>query len=171
MGAIWKKAGHSRKSAEEGIDLDITWTIRQMTEEDVAAVADLEEQNFSRPWSFDAFLKTLSDENYIVMIAKDTDALLGYCVLLCTGEEADITNVCTAPEARGKGVATDMLAALMDAGRARGVTEFFLEVRESNVPARSLYTKLGFEEIGLRKNYYEEPKEHAVLMKKEDNLW
>ena len=145
--------------------MDITWTIRQMTEADVAAVAALEGENFSRPWSYDAFFNTLSDENYIVMIAKETDALLGYCVLLCTGEEADITNVCTAPAARGKGVATGMLTALMDAGKSRGVTEFFLEVREGNVPARSLYTKLGFEEIGLRKNYYEEPKEHAVLMK------
>lgn len=151
--------------------MDTTWTIRQMTEEDVAAVAALEEENFSRPWSFDAFSKTLSDENYIVIIAKDRDALLGYCVLLCTGGEADITNVCTAPVARGKGVATDILVALMEAGKARGVKEYFLEVRESNVPARRLYTKLGFEEIGLRKNYYEEPKEHAVLMKKEDILW
>ena len=147
------------------LGLEETFIIRQMTEEDVAAVAALEAENFSRPWSYDAFMKTLSDENYIVIIAKDTDALLGYCVLLCTGEEADITNVCTAPAARGKGVATAMLGALMDAGKARGVTEFFLEVRESNTPARSLYTKLGFEEIGLRKNYYEEPKEHAVLMK------
>ena len=137
-----------------------------MTEDDVAAVATLEGENFSRPWSYDAFYKTLSDENYIVIIAKETDALLGYCVLLCTGEEADITNVCTAPAARGKGVATVMLTALMEEGKSRGVTEFFLEVREENVPARSLYTKLGFEEIGLRKNYYEEPREHAVLMKK-----
>lgn len=145
--------------------MEQTLTIRNMTEDDVTAVAVLEEENFSRPWSYDAFYKTLSDENYIVIIAKDTDALLGYCVLLCMGEEADITNVCTSPVARGKGVATAMLGALMDAGKVRGVTEFFLEVRESNVPARSLYTKLGFEEIGLRKNYYEEPKEHAVLMK------
>ena len=146
--------------------MEKTWTIKHMTEEDVAAVAVLEAENFSRPWSFDAFLKTLSDENYIVIIAKDADALLGYCVLLCTGEEADITNVCTAPSARGKGVATKMMTALMEAGKDRGVTEFFLEVRESNTPARALYTKLGFEEIGLRKNYYEEPREHAVLMKK-----
>ena len=145
--------------------MDKNWIVRQMTEEDVAAVAALEAENFSRPWSYDAFFQTLSDENYIVLIAKETDAFLGYCVLLCTGEEADITNVCTAPEARGKGVATDMLAVLMDEGKARGVTEFFLEVREGNVPARALYTKLGFEEIGLRKNYYEEPREHAVLMK------
>ena len=148
------------------LGLETTWTIKQMTEEDVAAVAALEAENFSRPWSFDAFLKTLSDENYIVIIAKDTDALLGYCVLLCTGEEADITNVCTAPSARGKGVATKMMTALMEAGKGRGVVEFFLEVRESNVLARALYTKLGFEEIGIRKNYYEEPREHAVLMKK-----
>lgn len=147
--------------------MDKTWTIGLMTEDDVTAVAALEAENFSRPWSYDAFYKTLSDENYIVIIAKETDALLGYCVLLCTGEEADITNVCTALAARGKGVATKMLTALMAEGKSRGVTEFFLEVRESNTPARSLYTKLGFEEIGLRKNYYEEPKEHAVLMKKE----
>jgi len=146
--------------------LEHTWTIGQMTEEDVAAVAVLEAENFSRPWSYDAFFNTLSDENYIVIIAKEADALLGYCVLLCTGEEADITNVCTAPATRGKGVATEMLTAIMEVGYARGVTEFFLEVRESNTPARSLYTKLGFEEIGLRKNYYEEPREHAVLMKK-----
>lgn len=146
--------------------MEHTWTIGYMTEEDVAAVAALEAENFSRPWSYDAFLKTLSDENYIVMIAKEKDALLGYCVLLCTGDEADITNVCTAPEARGKGVATGMMTALMEEGRSRGVVEFFLEVRESNTPARGLYTKLGFEEIGLRKNYYEEPREHAVLMKK-----
>ena len=149
--------------------MEMTWNIGPMTEEDVAAVAALEAENFSRPWSYDAFYKTLSDENYIVIIAKDTDALLGYCVLLCTGEEADITNVCTALAARGKGVATEMLAALMEAGKSRGVTEFFLEVREGNTPARRLYTKLGFEEIGLRKNYYEEPREHAVLMKKGDN--
>ncbi len=146
--------------------MEATWTIRQMTEEDVAAVAVLEAENFSRPWSHDAFYKTLSDENYIVIIAKESDAVLGYCVLLCTGEEADITNVCTAPVARGKGVATEILTTLMEEGTSRGVTEFFLEVRESNTPARRLYTKLGFEEIGLRKNYYEEPKEHAVLMKK-----
>ena len=145
--------------------METTWTTKRMTEEDVAAVAALEAANFSRPWSYDAFFQTLSDENYIVIIAKDADALLGYCVLLCTGDEADITNVCTAPEARGRGVAMDMLNALMEAGCDRGVKEFFLEVREGNVPARSLYTKLGFEEIGLRKNYYEEPKEHAVLMK------
>jgi len=157
------------KLVNGGMNLETTWTIRQMTEEDVAAVAALEEENFSRPWSYDAFLKTLSDENYIVIIAKETDALLGYCVLLCTGEEADITNVCTALAARGKGVATEMLTVLMEAGTSRGVTAFFLEVRESNTPARNLYTKLGFEEIGIRKNYYEEPKEHAVLMKKGEN--
>lgn len=146
--------------------MEETFIIKRMTEEDVAAVAALEGENFSRPWSYDAFFQTLSDENYIVIIAKDRDALLGYCVLLCTGEEADITNVCTAPSARGKGMATAMLTVLMEEGKNRGVAEYFLEVREGNVPARSLYTKLGFEEIGLRKNYYEEPKEHAVLMKK-----
>lgn len=145
--------------------LESTWEIRQMTQKDVAAVAALEAESFSRPWSYDAFEKTLSDENYIVLIAKAPEMLLGYCVLLCTGEEADITNVCTMPQARGKGVATALLTELLEKGNAQGVLEYFLEVREGNVPARALYTKLGFEEIGLRKNYYAEPKEHAVLMR------
>lgn len=145
--------------------MESTWEIRQMTQKDVAAVAALEAKSFSRPWSCAAFEKTLTDEKYIVLIAKAPEMLLGYCVLLCTGAEADVTNVCTAPQARKKGVATALMAALLEAGWARGVTDFFLEVREGNVPARALYTKLGFEEIGLRKNYYEEPKEHAVLMR------
>lgn len=145
--------------------LETTWTIRQMTEEDVTAVAALEAENFSRPWSYDAFHKTLSDDNYIVFLLEEAETLLGYCVLLCTGEEADITNVCTTPQARGKGVATALLTELLAQGNARGVAEYFLEVREGNAPAKALYTKLGFEEIGLRKNYYEEPKEHAVLMR------
>ena len=145
--------------------METTWIIRQMAEEDVAAVAALEAESFSRPWSHDAFYKTLSDDNYIVLVLKEAETLLGYCVLLCTGGEADITNVCTCPAARGKGVATALLSALFAAGQARGVTDFFLEVREGNAPARRLYEKLGFEVIGLRKNYYEEPKENAVLMK------
>lgn len=145
--------------------METTWTITQMTEEDVTAVATLEAENFSRPWSYDAFHNTLSDENYIVLIAKEPERLLGYCVLLCTGEEADITNVCTARAARGKGVATALMTELLEQGKQRGVMEYFLEVREGNTPARAFYTKLGFEEIGLRKNYYEEPKEHAVLMR------
>lgn len=145
--------------------LEGTWEIGQMTQKDVAAVAALEAESFSRPWSCNAFEKTLSDENYIVLTAKASEVLLGYCVLLCAGEEADITNVCTMPQARGKGVATALLTELLEQGNAQGVVEYFLEVREGNVPARALYTKLGFEEIGLRKNYYEEPKEHAVLMR------
>ncbi|MBQ9768360.1 MAG: ribosomal protein S18-alanine N-acetyltransferase [Lachnospiraceae bacterium] len=144
--------------------------ILRMTEADVAAVAALEKDNFSRPWSYDAFYKTLSDDNYIVLLAKEAETLLGYCVLLCTGEEADITNVCTRSEARGKGVATALMTELLEQGKKRGVAEYFLEVREGNTPARGLYQKMGFEEIGMRKNYYEEPKEHAVLMKLERNI-
>lgn len=141
------------------------WNIRRMKEEDVPYVAALEAGNFSRPWSLAAFQKILSDENYIVLILRDKKALLGYCVLLCAGEEADITNVCTAPEARRKGVAAMLLAALLKEGSKRAVKEYFLEVREGNKAARALYGKLGFEEIGIRKNYYEEPRENAVLMK------
>lgn len=146
--------------------MEADWNIRRMKAEDVPYVAALEAENFSRPWSFAAFQTILSDENYIALVLSDKKALLGYCVLLCAGEEADITNVCTAAEARRKGVAAALLTALFQEGNARRIKEYFLEVREGNKAARALYGKMGFQEIGIRKNYYEEPRENAVLMKR-----
>lgn len=142
------------------------WQIRRMGAEDVAEVAALEAENFSRPWSLAAFEQLLSDNNYIVLVLRDAEMLAGYCVLLCAGEEADITNVCTAAPARGSGVATALLTALMEEGNTRAVKEYFLEVRQGNQAARALYEKLGFRETGIRKDYYEEPRENAVLMKR-----
>ena len=149
------------------MNLETTWTIKQMTEEDVAAVAALEAENFSRPWSFDAFLKTLSDENYIVIVAKDADALLGYCVLLCTGEEADITNVAVRPPYRRRGIGFQLVTAMLGLMKMGGVRSVLLEVRESNLPAQKCYERAGFTVVGRRKNYYELPKEDALLMGRE----
>lgn len=143
-----------------------TWEIRHMKEEDAVRVAALEAENFSDPWSLDAFQKIYFDKNYIVLILEKEEMILGYCVLLCAGTQADITNVCTAAQARRKGVATALLTALFEEGNARAVEEYFLEVREGNTAARTLYKKLGFEEIGTRKNYYEKPRENAVLMRR-----
>lgn len=142
------------------------WQIRRMSAEDVAEVAALEAENFSRPWSLGAFEQLLSDENYVVLVLQEREMLAGYGVLLCAGEEADITNVCTAAPVRGQGVATALLTALMKEGSVRAVKEYFLEVRQGNQAARALYGKMGFREIGIRKDYYEEPRENAVLMKR-----
>ncbi len=155
-----------RKSQAEREREEKSRKLRRMSAEDVAEVAALEAENFSRPWSAAAFEGLLSDENYIVLVLREAEMLAGYCVLLCAGEEADITNVCTAAPVRGQGVATALLTALMKEGSARAVKQYFLEVRQGNQAARALYKKLGFQETGIRKDYYEEPRENAVLMKR-----
>ena len=78
--------------------------------------------------------------------------------------EADILNITVRPEARRQGIATQLLGKIGELAEPRGVTVIHLEVRESNTPARTLYGKLGFTVDGIRKNYYERPRENAVLM-------
>lgn len=142
------------------------YLISKMKPEDVPKVLRLEEASFTCPWSFQDFLNLCTDKNYVALVCRAEEKLLGYAVLLVTGTEADVANVCTAVESRGKGVATCLLNRLFDFGDADGVETYFLEVRESNLPARKLYEKLSFTEIGIRKDYYRKPREHAVIMRK-----
>ena len=92
--------------------------------------------------------------------------LLGYVGLLAVVDEGYITNVAVRPDCRRQGVASSLLQALEARGRARNLTFLTLEVRQSNAPARALYEKLGYIQAGLRRNYYENPREDAVIMTK-----
>ena len=131
---------------------------------DIAAIAALEQSCFTDPWSEKSLLDAWKDANYILLVCKEEDVVLGYCGLLCMGPEADLVFICTAPKARRRGIAELLLKSLAEEGKKNGVSDVFLEVREGNAPARALYQKFGFEENGLRKNYYDKPKENAVLM-------
>ena len=90
--------------------------------------------------------------------------LLGYVGLLAVVDEGYITNVAVRPDCRRQGVASSLLGALEAQGRARELAFLTLEVRQSNAPARALYEKLGYLQAGLRSNYYENPREDAVIM-------
>ena len=92
--------------------------------------------------------------------------LLGYVGLLAVVDEGYITNVAVRPDCRCQGVASSLLQALEARGRARNLTFLTLEARQSNAPARALYEKLGYVQAGLRRNYYENPREDAVIMTK-----
>lgn len=131
---------------------------------DIALVAKLEEKYFSRPWSEKSLTDAFSDPKYRLYAAFFEDVLAGYCGLLMTAPEAEIVFICTGEAFRRKGVARLLLETALGRAKEEGITDVFLEVREGNVPARALYRGLGFTETGLRKNYYDEPKENAVLM-------
>ncbi len=155
-------------------------TIREMNFDDIAEIAAIEEMYSETPWNANGLLTYLLRDDTIFLVADsldevpaegeepedyyDTPHLLGYAGLLMVPYESDILNITVRPEARRHGIATQLIEKLAELAAPRGVTVIHLEVRESNVPARSLYEKLGFTVDGIRKNYYEHPKENAVLM-------
>ncbi len=140
--------------------------IRPMTMEDCNQVAEIEAASFSMPWSLRAFTDTVTKENFRYFVAEEAGEILGYCGFLYVLDEAEIPNVCVKATARKQGVGRQMMTALINEAEALGIAVLFLEVRESNVAARRLYESLGFVENGIRKNFYEQPTEHAVLMSK-----
>lgn len=140
--------------------------IRPMTIHDCAQVAEIEAASFSMPWSLRAFTDTVEKSNFRYFVAEEAGEILGYCGFLFVLDEAEIPNVCVKSSARKQGVGKRMMQALIEEAEKLGVVVLFLEVRESNTAARKLYESLGFVENGIRKNFYEQPVEHAVLMSK-----
>ena len=142
-------------------------TIRPMTEEDLLQVETIEQESFSLPWSFDAFKSTLDREDTLYLVAVEEDVIVGYCGMYISFDEGEIPNVAVKKEFRSRGVGEVMMNELLSRAGERGVCSAFLEVRKSNEAAKRLYEKLGFQVAGIRKNFYEFPKEDAVIMWKQ----
>lgn len=137
-----------------------------MTVEDAIQAAEIEKNIFSVPWSENAFIDAISQENNIYLAAKEEGKVVGYVGMWCVLGEGNITNVAVAEEYRGKHIASALMEELERIGREKGTDIFFLEVRESNQAAISLYEKCGYRYIGIRRNFYEHPVENARIMSK-----
>lgn len=142
--------------------------IRQMQAGDLEQAAALEAQNFSRPWSKEAFADALEKDyyQYLVAVDEENQSIFGMCGLIRTLEEGGITNVVVSENVRNQGIGYRMLTELMRRAEEEGVREYTLEVRKSNAPAIALYRKLGFVEEGIRPSFYDMPVEDAVIMRK-----
>lgn len=140
--------------------------VRRMTMDDCEQVAAIEAVSFSVPWSRQAFTETLQKENFRYFVAEENGEILGYCGFFFVLDEAEIPNVCVKESARRQGVGRQMMEVLITEASRLGMYRLLLEVRESNVAARTLYESLGFSADGLRKSFYEKPTEDAVLMSK-----
>lgn len=136
---------------------------RRMTEDDLDVVAKMEKETFSTPWSRESFLDSLH-KTYSYFYVAVEDEIVGYCGVHNFGGDGEITNVAVDKVWRGKQVAFSMLTYAMKESEKEGIEAFTLEVRKSNIPAIKLYEKLGFVEQGVRKNFYENPTEDAVIM-------
>lgn len=139
--------------------------IRKMTLEDVAAVVEIEQACFSLPWSEQSFEDSVSREDTIFLVCEEASVITGYMGMYISFDEASVTNVAVSPNYRKKGYGEQLVAAAKDAAKNAGAEHIFLEVRVSNAPAISLYKKMGFEELGIRKKFYEHPVEDAIIMK------
>ncbi len=138
--------------------------IREMGAADIDMVARIEAEVFTEPWSKESFLLEVKTPNHIYLVAEENGNILGYCGMWEVAGEGQITNVCVAPDHRGKGVATMMLEELLNRAAKLKVGAITLEVRVSNEPAIRLYEKLGFETAGIRKDFYSLPDEDAKIM-------
>ena len=135
-----------------------------MNESHVAAVAELEKQNFSEPWPEIAVRSELTNKLALWLVALDGEKVVGYVGSQTVLQEADMMNIAVADTHRRRGIARALVEELI---RQLDAYQLSLEVRSSNAPAIALYEALGFVQVGLRKNYYRKPKEDALILRKE----
>jgi len=138
--------------------------LRVMRESDLRDVLHIERRSFSIPWQEATFRGLMRRASASLLVAEEDGVLVGYAVMWFAADEAELGDLSVHPEARRRGLGSWILdGALREAGR-RGAKQVFLEVREANVNARSLYKKAGFDDVGVRPAYYSEPVEDAILM-------
>ena len=131
-------------------------------------VAELERICFSTPWSRNMLAEELENACSAFLVAEDdTGKVAGYAGLQVILDEGYITNVAVRPECRRNGIAGKLLQVFLDFGQANHLAFLTLEVRASNYDAIALYGSRGFRSVGRRKNYYEHPKEDAIIMTRE----
>ena len=140
--------------------------IVEMNEVHVTQVAELEKRCFPDPWSERSIASELSNQLALWLVAEDNGVVAGYIGSQTVPDESDMMNVAVHPDYRRRGIAEALVNTLCDALKERGSVSLTLEVRASNEPAKALYEKLGFEKVGRRPNYYRNPKEDALILKK-----
>jgi [ribosomal protein S18]-alanine N-acetyltransferase len=140
--------------------------IRPMSENDVSEVIAVERASYQFPWSEGIFRDCLR-VGYVCRVVTVNDAIIGYGVMSVGAGEAHILNLCIGDLYRCRGVGRRLLTYLVDRGAAAGMSEAFLEVRPSNTSAIRLYLSVGFEQVGMRRGYYQAVggREDAAVLK------
>jgi [ribosomal protein S18]-alanine N-acetyltransferase len=156
----------SRGTTELGAaSLEVT----KMRRRHLRGVMAIERQAYARPWTPNLFVAEMSEpNNRNYLVARIDKDVVGYAGLICYGDEAHITNIAVEPMLQGHGIAHRLLAEEIDAARAMGATAVSLEVRVTNWRAQRVYARFGFHPVGIRRNYYAELHEDALIMWTDD---
>lgn len=142
-----------------------SFVFRYMKEEDIDQILEVEQASFTTPWSREAFYNEIYNNKFAVyLVLEEDEKIIGYCGAWIVIDEAHVTNVAVLPEYRGKKLGEALLRKMMTVAMDRGARSMTLEVRVTNHVAQSLYRKLGFQNGGIRKNYYSDNQEDALVM-------
>lgn len=149
--------------------------IRRAVRDDLAAMARIERESFSDPWSQATLATALLSDRMMVLVADEggealgdgAARLVGYVVALVVAPDAEIADLAVAPDARRRGIGRALLARALGDLTESAVQQVHLEVRESNRAARTLYEEAGFRAVGRRRGYYRQPVEDALLLTRE----
>ncbi|PYZ92155.1 ribosomal-protein-alanine N-acetyltransferase [Salipaludibacillus keqinensis] len=139
--------------------------IRLMEVDDLDSVIEVEQECFPSPWSHSVFFNEITKNQFAYYLVAELEGkVIGYCGLWVIVDEAHITNIAILPSMRRKGIGDYLFRGAIDMSRTLGAVKMSLEVRVSNTPAQALYRKYGFEDGGIRKNYYTDNQEDALVM-------
>lgn len=141
----------------------MNYEIVAVTEDMLDTLEEIEKECFSVPWTREMLRYQMSGNN-VFLAAVQNGEVMGYIGMMFVLDEGYISNVAVTGKYRRMGVAKELIRALEAKCREMQLSFMTLEVRESNIPAISLYASFGFEEVGVRKNYYDKPRENAILM-------
>ena len=142
-----------------------SFVFRTMKEEDIDQILEVEHASFTTPWSREAFYNEIYNNKFAVYIVlEENNKVIGYCGAWIVIDEAHITNVAILPEYRGRKLGEAIMGKMMSVAREMGGKSMTLEVRVTNHVAQSLYRKLGFQNCGIRKNYYSDNQEDGLVM-------
>lgn len=139
---------------------------RNMTEQDVAQIAELEKKVFSDAWTSTGIYETFGQNQAFIAVAECDGEIAGYCIIYYVIDEGEIARIAVDEKVRRQGVGRGLLDFVCECCKMKNVYRLLLDVRESNESARRFYEQYGFAVDGVRKNFYDQPKENAVLMSK-----
>lgn len=138
---------------------------RHMREDDIEQIVNIENLSFATPWSRESFFNELNKNQFATyVVMEDGEKIIGYCGMWLIVDEAHITNIAVLPAYRGRKLGDALLAKVIEIARTMGAKSMTLEVRVSNHVAQNLYRKYGFKNGGIRKGYYTDNHEDAIVM-------
>lgn len=142
--------------------------VRRMTFDDIDTVVEIEKKSFKTPWPREAFISELENNSCsLYMVVEYNGTIVAYGGMWCILDEGHITNIATDPTYRDRGIGALLVKAMLEEGDKKGIKSFTLEVRVNNTKAIRLYERFGFEGCGVRKGYYQDTGEDALIMWKQ----